>query len=97
MWTVVEPGVDAYRVASLLGRGTDLTEARLVLTGAKSIELVFESLPGTVIQAMALFAGRNLSLAPVTSLLSSILTTSCIATQMAHEWDVAEENCEAVP
>ncbi len=49
------------------------------------------SIPGTIIQAMAIFSTGDLSATPVASLASSILTSAFISAQLSHEWDTSEK------
>jgi len=53
--------------------------------------MVTESIPGTIIQAMAIVSTGDFSATPVVSLTSSILTTAFISAQISHEWDASEE------
>mmetsp|Transcript_31167 Transcript_31167/g.61752 ORF Transcript_31167/g.61752 Transcript_31167/m.61752 type:complete len:193 (+) Transcript_31167:123-701(+) len=93
VWTLIKPGVDAHRVSTKAQtQEGDAVDTRSEMTGMRVIEMVTESLPGTIIQAMAIFSTGDLSATPVVSLASSILTSAFISAQLSHEWDSSEEN-----
>ena len=62
-----------------------------------SHSLLSPSLPGTIIQAMAIVSTGDFSATPVVSLTSSILTSAFISAQLSHEWDASEENRQHEP
>eukprot|EP00518_Triparma_eleuthera_P020772 CAMPEP_0197549932 /NCGR_PEP_ID=MMETSP1320-20131121/3695_1 /TAXON_ID=91990 /ORGANISM="Bolidomonas sp., Strain RCC2347" /LENGTH=479 /DNA_ID=CAMNT_0043110229 /DNA_START=103 /DNA_END=1542 /DNA_ORIENTATION=+ len=98
VWTLIKPGVDAHRVATKAQtQEGDAISTRADMTVARVIEMVTESIPGTIIQAMAIVATGDLSVTPVVSLTSSILTSAFISAQLSHEWDASQENQQLEP
>mmetsp|Transcript_31169 Transcript_31169/g.61756 ORF Transcript_31169/g.61756 Transcript_31169/m.61756 type:complete len:492 (+) Transcript_31169:103-1578(+) len=100
LWSLLKPGIDAHRVASKAEtEEAAAVDARSEMTGARVIEVVAESIPGTIIQAMAMFStsGGDTSLTPVLSLSSSILTSAFISAQLSHEWDASEDQRKQEP
>ena len=99
VWTCTKPGFDAYRVSVKKKRevGT-IFDVRVEQTARKVIELVFECLPGTFIQMLAMFVkGGDTSMIPVTSLLLSIFTAAFISADMSYSWDSNAENRKTSP
>jgi len=93
VWSLLKPAVDAHRVASKADaeKGARI-EVLAEMSGARVIELVAESIPGTIIQAMAMFSvNGDSSFTPVLSLSSSILTSAFISAQLSYEWDASEQ------
>eukprot|EP00518_Triparma_eleuthera_P022167 CAMPEP_0197568442 /NCGR_PEP_ID=MMETSP1320-20131121/37322_1 /TAXON_ID=91990 /ORGANISM="Bolidomonas sp., Strain RCC2347" /LENGTH=420 /DNA_ID=CAMNT_0043130717 /DNA_START=71 /DNA_END=1330 /DNA_ORIENTATION=+ len=94
VWTCTKPGFDAYRVSISRKRevGT-IFDARVEQTARKVIELVFECLPGTFVQTLAIFVkGGDRSFIPLASLGLSVLTSAFISTDMSYGWDVNSDN-----
>jgi hypothetical protein len=89
VFSLLKPGVDAHRVASHTEQDVmDVADSKMEMSIIKVIELVVESLPGTVIQMFAINSEQgDASVIPVLSLASSIGTSAFISTQMAYEWD----------
>ena len=62
------------------------------MSTSRVVEMVTESLPGTVIQVMAMLAANgDRSFTPVLATSSSILTSAFISTQVSQEGDNSEE------
>jgi len=99
VWLLVKPGVDAYRVASKSETEAGVAlNTRTEMTGIRMMELVAESIPGSVIQAMAFFAvNGDRSMIPLLSLSSSVVFSAFISAQMSYEWDASDEKRKAEP
>ena len=90
VWTLVKPSIDAFRVATHKEQeaGSRIS-AESELTGHRTVELVFESIPLTFVQALAIFSkDGDKSLMPILSVTSSVLTSALIATITSYEWDI---------
>ena len=93
VWLLVKPAVDAHRVASNSETVGAVVSARAEMTTIRVVEMVAESLPGTIIQAMAMFSATgDRSPIPVLALSSSVLTSVFLSAQMSHEWDTSGES-----
>ncbi|GMI44391.1 hypothetical protein TrCOL_g8304 [Triparma columacea] len=94
VWSLVKPGVDAWRVASGAAQEEgQLVSARYELTANKSVELVAEAIPGTLIQLSALLMSES---KPTRSALFSfafcILTAAFTSAITSWDWDLSKEN-----
>jgi hypothetical protein len=94
VWSLVKPGVDAWRVASGAAHEEgQLVDAQAELTANKSIELVAEAIPGTLIQLSALLMSES---KPTRSALFSfafcILTAAFTSAITSWDWDLNKEN-----
>jgi hypothetical protein len=93
VWSLVKPGVDAWRVAS----GTAIEEgqmmdARTELTFNKSAELVAEAIPGTLIQLSALLmSGSKPTRSALFSFAFCILTAAFTSAITSWDWDLNKE------
>ena len=87
--TCIAPGVHAYRVASgQEKRGGHVIDARMLLISSKCLELVFESIPGLLLQLFAfLTLPTSSSFAPV-SIAMSAMTTAFSVSVMVFDKDV---------
>ena len=87
--SLVKPGVDAWRVASDSVHETGhMMNARTELTATKTVELVTESIPGTVLQLAAIAkSGRSTSLNAAFSFIFCIFTASFTSSTMSWDWD----------
>ncbi|GMI43721.1 hypothetical protein TrCOL_g13532 [Triparma columacea] len=94
VWSLVKPGVDAWRVASGAAqeRG-QMVNAQYELTANKSTELVAEAIPGTLIQLSALLMSES---KPTRRALFSfafcILTAAFTSAITSWDWDLDKEN-----
>jgi hypothetical protein len=98
VWSLVKPGVDAWRVASGVAHEEgQLVSAKFELTWNKSAELVAEAIPGTLIQLSALLMSES---KPTRSALFSfafcILTAAFTSTITSWDWDLNKENRKLV-
>ena len=90
VWSLVKPGVDAWRVASGAAQEEgQVVDAQTELTANKSAELVAEAIPGTLIQLSALLMSES---KPTRSALFSfafcILTAAFTAAITSWDWDL---------
>jgi hypothetical protein len=94
--TFVKPGVDAIRCA----RKEELSEEHVAdalseLAASKSIEMVFESIPGSVLQTLVMLRiflrGGGVSKTAAASLLVSAVTTSFSSTVISFNYDIAAD------
>eukprot|EP00518_Triparma_eleuthera_P003870 CAMPEP_0182456812 /NCGR_PEP_ID=MMETSP1319-20130603/2546_1 /TAXON_ID=172717 /ORGANISM="Bolidomonas pacifica, Strain RCC208" /LENGTH=477 /DNA_ID=CAMNT_0024655133 /DNA_START=284 /DNA_END=1714 /DNA_ORIENTATION=+ len=99
VFSLLKPGVDAHRVATSMKQGVgEVTDSQTEMTYMKIVELVTESIPGTIIQLFAMFSARgDASVMPVLSLASSIATSAFIATQIGYEWDADQHKRKIMP
>ena len=92
--TGLKPGFDAMRVAS--GKKMEehqVLDAKTELISTKAIEMVCESIPGTVLQLFALLKQDDLTLdsatkATIASILVSALTTGFSSASISFDFDV---------
>ena len=99
MWTLVKPGIDAHRAAVNTAQvAGSLADARTSMTTQRVVEMVSESIPGAVVQMMALFAtGGDKGLIPILSILSSIATCGAISVEMSYSFDSPKEQRKSNP
>jgi len=91
VWCLIKPGVDIWRVLKKKNEDDAIVNARTEMTGVRIVEMVTESIPGSIIQMLALVqAGGDRSFTPILSLLISISTTALISADMTFAWDVSE-------
>jgi hypothetical protein len=94
VWTMVKPGIDAWRVASEteqeVGKAIDpYFEMALI----KSCEIVAESIPGALIQLSAILrAGSKTTSAALFSFVFCIFTTAFTSTIVSYDFDISQEN-----
>ncbi|GMI48419.1 hypothetical protein TrCOL_g4150 [Triparma columacea] len=93
VWSLVKPGVDAWRVASGSAHEEgQMVNARYELTANKSTELVAEAIPGTLIQLSALLMSES---KPTRRALFSfafcILTAAFTSAITSWDWDLSKE------
>ena len=84
--TLMKPAVDAFRVAS--GHEMDelhTVDAKSELTGTKMIEMVSESIPGSLLQLYVLLGVKNVSRATVGSVIVSAMTTGFSSASISFE------------
>ena len=75
-----------------------VANARTEMLLSRTVEMVCESIPGTVIQAMALFSkGGDRSWIAVASLLFCLSTTVFFSTKVSYEWETSEVQREYDP
>jgi hypothetical protein len=94
VWSLVKPGVDAWRVASGAAHEEgQMMDAQTELTMNKSVELVAEAIPGTLIQLSALLISES---KPTRSALFSfafcILTAAFTSAVTSWDWDLNKKN-----
>jgi hypothetical protein len=94
VWSLVKPGVDAWRVASGAAHEEgQLVDAQTEMSFNKSVELVAEAIPGTLIQLSALLMSES---KPTRSALFSfafcILTAAFTSAVTSWDWDLNKEN-----
>ena len=96
---LVKPGVDAWRVASNSEHeeGT-VADAKTTYTITKAVELITESIPGSVIQLSAIVtSGGATSYTAWFSLLFCIFTASLSSATLSYDWDTNKENRKTKP
>ena len=99
VWSLVKPGVDAFRVASGAEHEEgQMMDAQFELTFNKGCELVAEAIPGTLIQLAAILTSKS---KPTTSALFSfafcIFTSAFTSTIMSWDWDLNKWNRKHSP
>ncbi|GMI30812.1 hypothetical protein TeGR_g7222 [Tetraparma gracilis] len=83
-----KPGLDAYRVASGAEQLTGAAAGPLQeMIATKMGELVFEAIPGLVLQLAALLNAGRMSKSAAVSILISTASTALTATSMFWDWD----------
>ena len=99
VWSLVKPGVDAWRVASGSAHEKgQMMNAKFELSFNKGCELVAESIPGAMIQLSAIMTSDS---TPTTNALFSfafcIFTAAFTSTIMSWDWDLNKENRKSAP
>lgn len=98
VWTLIKPGVDAYRCARDREREAGhIFPLKFELSCQRILEIVFEALPGTLVQTAAMLDSGDHSFTAITSLSTSILATAFISAQLSHEWDIGSEQRKKDP
>ncbi|GMI45976.1 hypothetical protein TrCOL_g5820 [Triparma columacea] len=94
VWSLVKPGVDAWRVASGAAHEEgQMMDARTELTFNKSVELVAEAIPGTLIQLSAILMSESkLTRSALFSFAFCILTAAFTSAITSWDWDLDKEN-----
>ncbi|GMH88715.1 hypothetical protein TrVE_jg994 [Triparma verrucosa] len=93
VWTLVKPGIDAYRIAykapNEVGQAvTPHTEATVV----RCIEMLIEAVPNAAIQLAAILgANGDRSFLAMISLFSSLSTGAFLSAVTSYEWDTNRE------
>jgi len=94
VFSLLKPGVDVWRsatyVASNREEGTAV-DPKTELSYARGIELVFESVPGTVLHLAALIHAKEADNVGYFALASSVITTGTMPACMSWDWDMDEE------
>ncbi|GMH92014.1 hypothetical protein TrST_g564 [Triparma strigata] len=89
--TFAKPGVDAYRVITKQKqRPNTVVDPHNEMVLNRLIELLFECIPSTFIQAMALVKEQNSTVA-LLSFVSSVMTVSFISASISIEKDVSSK------
>ena len=94
VFTFTKPGLDAYRVASGAEQPagspiSPLTE--MVMT--KGGEMIFEALPGLVLQLISLMNTQEVSRAAVASVFMSLASAALTATTQFYDSETGEVQC----
>ena len=88
----VSPGVHAYRVASGQEKhGSDTVNPRTLLIYCKCIELVFEAVPGSILQLFAYLTLAKSSRFALVSIATSAMTTAFSVSVMYFDKDIDPE------
>eukprot|EP00520_Triparma_pacifica_P018212 CAMPEP_0118632278 /NCGR_PEP_ID=MMETSP0785-20121206/358_1 /TAXON_ID=91992 /ORGANISM="Bolidomonas pacifica, Strain CCMP 1866" /LENGTH=564 /DNA_ID=CAMNT_0006523035 /DNA_START=84 /DNA_END=1777 /DNA_ORIENTATION=+ len=98
IWTLVKPGVDAWRVAS----GTEHEEGKagnpmVELYTMKVMELVAEAIPGAVIQLSAMLTSESVTTNAIFSFGFCIFTASFTSAIFSWDFDMSKENRKMAP
>ncbi|GMI30561.1 hypothetical protein TrCOL_g2212 [Triparma columacea] len=99
VWTLVKPGVDAWRVAS----GTEhevgkMYDPYLEMATIKLLEIVAESIPGALIQLSAILrAGSKTTSAALFSFVFCIFATAFTSTMVSYDFDISQSNRKHSP
>jgi hypothetical protein len=94
----LKPTLDAYRVASGETIRTGATmDTYLELSAVKACELFTESIPGAIIQTMALLTTDDISRASCMSLAASALSTGFISATISYDFDTDPMHRERSP
>ena len=99
VWSLVKPGVDAWRVASGSAHEVgQLVNAHYELTMNKCCELVAEAIPGALIQLAAIMTADS---KPTTNALFSfafcIFTAAFTSAVQSWDWDINKGNRKKAP
>ena len=89
----LKPAVDAFRVAS----GAKIEEGQAFdplaeMTYVRATEMFAESIPGVLIQLLAIMTDGHASAVALTSLAISALTTGFISATISYDWDTDPRN-----
>ena len=96
--TCVAPGVHAFRVASSQEKlGSETVDGRTMLLWSKIIEIVFEAVPGLIIQLFAYFTLVQSSSFALVSIAISAMTTAFSVSVMFFDKDVDPRNRRTNP
>ncbi|GMI18588.1 hypothetical protein TrLO_g8969 [Triparma laevis f. longispina] len=95
VWTLVKPGVDAYRYRmALKKRGEQgVMDIQVEMMTTRVVEMVTEAGPGTVIQLAAVISSASDPAANL-ALLSSITTAAFMSCMMSYDWDTGKRKRE---
>ncbi|GMI40699.1 hypothetical protein TrCOL_g5094 [Triparma columacea] len=99
VWTLMKPGVNAWRVASRSQKEKGAVVSAIELAMCKGLELVVESIPGTLIQLMAIMRSgwAETSKMAYFSFFSCILTSAFTSAIMSWDWDSSKVQRRFVP
>ena len=99
MWTFIKPGADAYRVATKAEIEDGQTmDNRSAMSLARIIEMVFEAVPGAIIQTVAIFySNKYRQTAAYLPLFSSFTTAAFLSTLISWGWDSSKDNRKKHP
>ncbi|GMI39514.1 hypothetical protein TrCOL_g11746 [Triparma columacea] len=99
VWTMVKPGVDAWRVASETEHEAGkVVDPYMEMVITKSCEIVAESVPGALIQMSAIVrAGSKTTRAALFSFVFCIFTTAFTSTIVSWDFDVSKEKRKELP
>ena len=92
--------VDAYKIAMGAEQEKDtIYDPMTEMTSGKNIELFAESIPGIIIQTLAIIStmdsGEEVSMTAVVSLVISLLTTGFVSATISYDWDTVR-NLEGI-
>ncbi|GMH90221.1 hypothetical protein TrST_g12947 [Triparma strigata] len=93
VFTLIKPGVDAYRASTSYEAEADsFCSPREELTIHRTIEMVAESIPTSVIQMAALISSTEVDVAQFLAILSSVCTAGFMSALISYDWDTSKEN-----
>jgi len=95
--TFVKPGVDAYRVATCYETKGTTVSPLIELVIVKMVELAFESVPGSLLQAYVFINSPEKTTFFLVSILISTLTTGFASAMISFDMDVSVANRKEVP
>ena len=95
--TFVKPGVDAYRVATCYETKGTTASPLIELVVVKMVELAFESVPGSLLQAYVFINSPEKTTFFLVSILISTLTTGFASAMISFDMDVSVANRKEVP
>ena len=95
----LKPALDGYRVASGIVHLSGTTMPQMVeLTIIKGVEIFAESIPGTIIQLLAITTtNKEVSFGAWASLVMSSISTGFIGATISYDFDTDPEKREKVP
>ena len=99
VWTMIKPGVDAWRVASgSLKEQGQIIDALSEFSYNKGAELVSEAIPGVIIQLAAIMRpGSGITRTALFSFVFSLITAAFTSCALSHDWDVSTEKRKLLP
>ncbi|GMI12318.1 hypothetical protein TrVE_jg7501 [Triparma verrucosa] len=99
VWTLIKPGVDAYRVAieAPMEAGRKI-EKHEEMTLFRVVEMIFEAVPGAAIQSYAIFFSTKFrTSAAFLALLSSISAAAFLSALMSYDYDTSADGRKTRP
>ena len=72
-------------------------DPKVELSYIRAIELVFESIPGTVLQLAALIHAKEVDSVAYFALVSSVITATSMSAYMSWDWDIDKGKRKEMP
>ncbi|GMH93685.1 hypothetical protein TrVE_jg2061 [Triparma verrucosa] len=93
-----KPALDAYRVGSGMEKADfQVISPLLEMTFGKSGEVVFEAVPGSIVQIYALILAPKISIGAVISILVSAATIGFTSSMISYDWDTSPTQRTNIP
>lgn len=98
--TLIKPVIDIWRAAnhseSKREKGT-LVDPKSELRMNRNVEMMFEALPGTVIQMAAIVSAKEIDSVMYFALMSSMVSAAILSTYTSLDWNTDKENRKCDP